>query len=66
MKGTAIIYQKDQVTILEDVDKSVYEELKEQCGCRHCLCKIENKEVDFGEVSPILWHEEAIDWDYGY
>lgn len=67
MKGTAILYQKDQtVTILEGVERSVFDEIKVQCGCDHCNCKLENKVVDFGSVSPVFWHEEEIDWDYGY
>ncbi len=67
MKGTAILYQKDQsVTILENVERTVYEEIKLQCGCKHCTCKVENRLVDFGAVSPVFWHEEEIDWDYGY
>ncbi|MDE3838333.1 hypothetical protein C0966_02900 [Bacillus methanolicus] len=67
MKGTAILFQADHsVTIIEDVEHTVYEEIKSQCGCEHCICKLENKIVDFGTVSPVFWHEDEIDWDYGY
>lgn len=67
MKGTAILFQSNQkVTFIEDVEQTVYETIKEQCGCDHCNCKVENKIVDFGTVSPVLWHEEEVDWDYGY
>lgn len=67
MKGTAILFQHDHnVTILEDVEKTTFEEIKEQCGCDHCTCSMENKKVDFGHVSPVLWHEDEVDWDYGY
>lgn len=67
MKGTAILFQDDQtVTFLEDVDRSVFEEIKEQCGCKSCNCKLENKIVDFGTVSPVFWHEDDVDWEYGY
>ena len=67
MKGTAILFQKNQkVTIIENVDRSVFEEMKEQCECGHCSCKLESKVVDFGEVSPVLWHENEVDWEYGY
>lgn len=66
MSGAAILFQEENVTIIEDVDISVYEEIKEQCGCQHCSCKLENKTVDFGAVSPVFWHPDEIDWDYGY
>lgn len=67
MKGAAILYLKNQsVTVIEDVDFSVYEKIKKQCGCRHCTCEVENKLVDFGTVYPVFWHEDEIDWDYGY
>ncbi len=67
MKGTAILFQPNQkVTFIENVDQIVYETLKEQCGCDHCNCKVENKMVDFGAVSPVLWHAEEVDWAYGY
>lgn len=67
MKGTAILYKKDQsLTIIEDIDRSLFNDIQEQCGYDYCSCKLENKIVDFGPVSPVLWHEEEIDWDYGY
>lgn len=66
MKGTAIIFQEENVMFIEDVDISIYKELKDQCGCSHCTCKIENKVVDFGMVSPVFWHENDVEWDYGY
>ncbi|MGM7685110.1 hypothetical protein ACSVDA_23675 [Cytobacillus sp. Hm23] len=67
MKGTAILFKETRpVTILEDVDKSLYNEIKKQCGCQQCNCSIDNKNVEFGQVSPVMWHEEEVDWDYGY
>lgn len=67
MKGTAILFQEDnEVMVLEDVDRSVYEEIKKQVGCKECFCEINNKQVSLGKVSPIIWHEDEIDWDYGY
>jgi hypothetical protein len=66
MKGTAILFQEENVMFIEDVDISVFKQLKEQCGCSHCNCKLENKVVDFGTVSPVFWHENEVDWDYGY
>ena len=66
MKGTAILFKEDSVTFLENVDYDVFEEIKNQCGCSQCNCQLENKIVDFGSVSPVFWHEEEIDWDYGY
>jgi hypothetical protein len=66
MKGTAILFQEQTVTFIEDIDHSVFEEIKEQSGCDQCNCKLENKTIDFGTVSPVFWHEEEVDWDYGY
>jgi hypothetical protein len=66
MKGTAILFQEQNVKFIEDIDVSIFNALKEQCGCSHCNCKLENKIVDFGTVSPVFWHENEVDWDYGY
>lgn len=66
MKGTAILFQEKSITFLEDVEQSVFEEIKNQCGCEHCSCKLNNKMVSFGSVSPVFWHEDEVDWDYGY
>lgn len=66
MSGTAILFQDQSVTFVEDIDEDIFEELKQQCGCSHCTCKLENKAIDFGRVSPVFWHEDEIDWDYGY
>ncbi|PLR80698.1 hypothetical protein CVD25_20405 [Bacillus canaveralius] len=67
MRGTAILYKEDNtVTFIEDVELSVYKEIKRQCGCEHCNCKLENKVIDFGTVAPAFWHEDEVDWDYGY
>ncbi|XJZ28327.1 hypothetical protein ACF5W4_05905 [Bacillota bacterium Lsc_1132] len=66
MKGTAILFQEHSVTFLEGVDRNVFEEIKNQCGCSQCSCQLEDKIIDFGCVSPVFWHEEEIDWDYGY
>lgn len=67
MKGTAILFQPNQkVIFIENVDHEVYETIKEQCGHSHCNCMVENNMVDFGEVSPAFWHEEEVDWAYGY
>jgi hypothetical protein len=54
MKGTAILFSTDQtVTIFEDVDK---EELNE-------ICQSENQD---SHTSSIFWHDEDVDWEYGY
>lgn len=63
MKGTAILFQNEHiVTIMENVEQSVLEELQTE----HCLCTLNKKKVDLRYVSPVIWHEEEIDWDYGY
>ncbi|WHY79159.1 hypothetical protein QNH20_08520 [Neobacillus sp. WH10] len=66
MKGTAILFQEQKITFIEDVDHSFYKEIKEQCGCDHCSCKLDEKIVKFDSVSPVFWHEDEVDWDYGY
>jgi hypothetical protein len=66
MRGTAILFQEQNVTFIEDIDHSLYKEIKDQCGCENCNCKLENKMVNFGSVSPVFWHEDEVDWDYGY
>jgi hypothetical protein len=54
MKGIAVLFGANQtVTIFEDVEKADLEE----------ICKLEDEE---NHVSSILWHDEDIDWDYGY
>jgi hypothetical protein len=54
MKGTAILFGTDQtVTIFEDVDK---EELDK-------ICQYGNQD---SHATFILWHDEDIDWEYGY
>jgi hypothetical protein len=67
MKGTAILFQEDRkVTIIEDIDHKIYEEIKDQIGCEECSCKLNDKVIHLGPVHPALWHDEEIDWDYGY
>ncbi|MEH7549290.1 hypothetical protein COJ85_00340 [Bacillus sp. AFS076308] len=66
MKGTAILFQERNITFIEDVEHSFFENIKEQCDCKNCNCQINNKAVDFGSVSPVFWHEDEIDWAYGY
>jgi hypothetical protein len=66
MKGTAILFQEQTITFIEDVEHSFFENIKEQCDCKNCTCKHNNKTVDFGSVSPVFWHEDEIDWAYGY
>ncbi|WP_413301613.1 hypothetical protein AA0X95_22020 [Bacillus sp. 1P10SD] len=66
MKGTAILFQEQNITFIEDVEHSFYEEIKEQCSCEQCSCKLDEKVIEFGSVSPVFWHEDDIDWDYGY
>lgn len=66
MKGTAILFQEQNITFIEDVDISVLIEIKEQRGYDHCSCTLQNTDVDFSSVFPVFWHEDQVDWDYGY
>ncbi|WP_066066258.1 hypothetical protein [Neobacillus soli] len=66
MRGTAILFQEQNVTFIEDIEHALYKEINDQCGSEHCSCKLDKKVVDFGPVSPVYWHEDEVDWDYGY
>jgi len=67
MKGTALLINKDHtVTVLENVDHEVYEELASQEDSNEVHCKIDEKEVKFNPISAVVWCEDAIDWTYGY
>jgi len=66
MKGTAILFQEKRITFIEDVDISVFEEMKDQCGCDQCSCRLDDKVISVGSVSTVFWHEDEVDWDYGY
>jgi hypothetical protein len=66
MKGTAILFQEERITFIEDVEHSFFEKIKEQCGCETCSCKLNEQIVEFDSVSPVFWHENEIDWEYGY
>lgn len=66
MKGTALLINEDQtVTVLENVEHSVYEELANE-DLTNPHCTIDDKEVEFDPVFSVVWCEEAIDFDYGY
>nr|WP_295974646.1 hypothetical protein [uncultured Bacillus sp.] len=67
MKGTAILFREDQkVTIIEDIDHDTYEELKSTYGCMDTGYHAANYMSDLSKVSPALWHDDEVDWDYGY
>ncbi|WP_134702286.1 hypothetical protein [Ammoniphilus sp. YIM 78166] len=60
MTGTAVLYKENQQTvILRNIDKSVVEQIKKQCGWDHCICNVDNKEVDYGHVSHVIWMDRA-------
>lgn len=67
MTGTAILINEDHsVTVLENVEHEVYEELASQEDCKDAHCTINGKDVYFEPISKVVWIEESIDWDYGY
>lgn len=67
MKGTAILLNDDQtVTCLEGVERSVYQEMKEQAGCTDYHCTIGDREICFEDVQFVFWCDSDVDWDYGY
>lgn len=67
MKGTAILFREDKkVTVIEDIEHEIYEEIKDHSGKDDCSCKLDDKVIHFGPVFPAFWHDEEVDWDYGY
>ncbi|WP_141431359.1 hypothetical protein [Bacillus sp. 03113] len=67
MKGTAILVKEDQnMAFIENVEHSTFVEMKENSGDSNCNCKLDNKMVNYGKVSPVYWYEDEVDWDYGY
>ena len=60
MQGTAVLYKEDHKTIiLRNIEKTVVEQIKSQCGCDHCFCQIDEKQVDFGHVAHVIWMDRA-------
>jgi hypothetical protein len=67
MKGTALLINKDHfVTVLENVEHGVYENLVCQEDSKNIQCTINNKEVHFDPISNVVWYDDIIDWEYGY
>lgn len=67
MKGTALLIKDDQiVTVLENVSAEVYEEIASQENHDEVQCTINEKEVEFGPITKVVWLEDQVDWQYGY
>lgn len=68
MTGTAILMQeKRNVIVLENLDQTAIQEIKNQCNCTHCNCHVEkDRIIDLGRVSMIGVKTDEIDWEYGY
>jgi hypothetical protein len=61
MKWTAILFREDKiVTIIEDIDHETYEEIKVQCECK------DNNLTQGDNTKDLSWHDDEVDWDYGY
>ncbi|MEH7379200.1 hypothetical protein V7138_01765 [Bacillus sp. JJ1533] len=66
MKGTALLINKDHsVTVLENVEHDVYEDLVSLGDSKHIQSTM-NKEIHFDSFDNVVWYEETIDWEYGY
>ncbi|TYR79856.1 hypothetical protein FZC66_11980 [Priestia megaterium] len=64
MKGSVILFNDDnEMTIIEDVEETVYENIKEQVGTDRCVVTLNNQTVDLGYVSPVYWREGKIHTD---
>jgi hypothetical protein len=67
MKGTALLINKDHsLTVLENVEHDVYEDLVSLEDCKNIKCTINDKEIQFDPIDQVVWYEETIDWEYGY
>ncbi|MDR4887484.1 hypothetical protein RGU12_07905 [Fredinandcohnia sp. QZ13] len=67
MKGTALLINKDHsVTVLENVEHEVYEDLVSLEDSKNIQCTINDKEIHFDPFDKVVWYEETIDWEYGY
>nr|WP_309099184.1 hypothetical protein [Fredinandcohnia onubensis] len=67
MKGTALLINRDHsVTVFENVEHDVYEDLVSLEDSKNIKCTINNKEVQFDPIDKVVWYEETIDWEYGY
>ncbi|MEH7224735.1 hypothetical protein V7112_13080 [Bacillus sp. JJ1566] len=67
MKGTALLINKDQsVTVLENVEHDVYEDLVSLGDFKNSQCIINDNEIHFEPFDNVVWYEETIDWEYGY
>lgn len=66
MIGTTLVLNEEQLVVLENVERSVYEQLHEYTGETNCTCSINNSVIHLGKVSSVLWNEDEIDWEYGY
>ncbi|MFD1779565.1 hypothetical protein ACFSFW_12955 [Fredinandcohnia salidurans] len=67
MKGTALLINKDHtVTVLENVEHVVYEDLASLADSKNLKCTINDKEIQFDPIDQVVWYEETIDWEYGY
>lgn len=66
MTGTALVLNEENLVVLENIEKSVYEELQGRTGTNNCICSVNNSVVHLGKVSSVLWSEDEIDWEYGY
>lgn len=67
MKGTALLINKNHsVTVLEDVEHVIYEDLVSLRDSKQLKCTINDKEIKLEPIDKVVWYEETIDWDYGY
>ncbi|MDR4983334.1 hypothetical protein CN491_12060 [Bacillus cereus] len=66
MAGTTLVLKEENLVVLENVEKSVYEELQHKAGEENCTCAVNESVVQLGKVSSVLWNEDEIDWEYGY
>ncbi|RXT00686.1 hypothetical protein [Ammoniphilus sp. CFH 90114] len=58
--AAAVLYLENQRTvILRNINKTLVNEIRSQCGKKRCICRVDGKEVDYGSVSHVVWMDRA-------
>lgn len=58
--GTAVLYKENnRIVILRNIEKTLLEKIKSQCGLDSCICRIDEKVVNYGKVSHVIWMDRG-------
>jgi hypothetical protein len=66
MKGTALLINKDQtVTVLENVEHVVYEDLASLGDSKNIKCTINDKEIQFDPIDQVVCMKKPLTGNTG-